>query len=384
MEKQILIINSGSDSERFLTEIFEELPSELSFTLLTSAPGGNLSTYFRQKHWQIKKIVLGPDFGRGKAVKLLFIFFFPLFFFSLLVRLSYYKIAKKTETLVCLGMNEKLITACPARILGIKTVWLESPNEKTFADGSLGRRFRRCAKKAMIICFNRLQADRLCRLLKSENVKIIEPGIRLNQFRYQDNIFNNLAQLEAGQKKYFTLGTIADLNDPYIVSHFEILFAIVKKCLSAAPNLQLIIIGDGAERKRLIWLAKKMEIESLVWFVGKQQHLKKWLDGFDLFLVIADRPRLNDLLITLKAMASELPVIAQADVGLEEIVENGKTGFLLSMRDDDKITEKIISLRRDKYLLKRLGTAGRERVEKNHDIARSVREFEKILYNMNP
>lgn len=377
--KNILIINSLPAGGELLAELLEEFSPGFRFSLLSAGTDNRLPAFFKQKNWPVKKIRLGPPLQGGFLPNLYFSLLYPVFLISNLFRLAYLKYRGKIDTIVCLGLNGKLLLTLPAALLKIRAVWLELPNENLDIPKFAGHCFSFSARRAVLVAFTGQDRERLKRRAGTEKISGIPPGIRLNQFKYQDNIFNNLAHLEAGQKKFFTLGVVARLEGQKILHRFEILFGAVKKSLNVAPNLQLIIVGDGAERKKLVWLAKKLEIESLVWLVGEQAHIRKWLDGFDVFLIISERPDAQDFLLALKAMAAELPVIAPDDAGLEEIVEDGKTGFLVRLGDDEKLTEKIINLRRDKYLVKRLGLAGKERVLKNFDIAKTREEFEELL-----
>lgn len=74
----------------------------------------------------------------------------------------------------------------------------------------------------------------------------------------------------------------------------------------------------------------------------------------------------------LEAMASGKPVIASRVGGLQEIVEDGVTGFLVEPRDVRELSEKLELLMDNPALRKTMGEAARKRVE-------SVYEWKKII-----
>jgi glycosyltransferase involved in cell wall biosynthesis len=68
-------------------------------------------------------------------------------------------------------------------------------------------------------------------------------------------------------------------------------------------------------------------------------------------------------LVVLEAMAQAKPVVATAVGGTPEAVVDGETGLLVSPRDVTALTEALGRLLRDEDLRRRLGNAGRRRVE---------------------
>ena len=149
--------------------------------------------------------------------------------------------------------------------------------------------------------------------------------------------------------------------------------------MPVVPNLQLIIVGNSLERKSLSWLAKKMEIDSLVWFIDEQTQIKKWLDSFNVYVVTAELPELEDYYNILGAMASSLPIIGPLNVGLEEVILENKTGSLIASGNSEMLASQIIKLHEDKKLCQQLGADGRERVQQFFTLDKIVDKFMAIL-----
>jgi len=68
-----------------------------------------------------------------------------------------------------------------------------------------------------------------------------------------------------------------------------------------------------------------------------------------------------------ESMAAGLPVVASRIGGLETSVVDGETGYLLPPGDVDAMTDALRKLLADPCLRKRLGEAGRRRVEQEYD-----------------
>jgi glycosyltransferase involved in cell wall biosynthesis len=76
-------------------------------------------------------------------------------------------------------------------------------------------------------------------------------------------------------------------------------------------------------------------------------------------------PSLSDAqpLVAFEAMACGLPVIVTENTGTQEIIREGKDGFVIPIRDVGALKEKIRLLYEDGELLKRMGQAARNRIQ---------------------
>ena len=359
--------------------LFNELsPPKYLFYLLSNKSG--LISQFKLKQWPIKKAYLGSRILNSKINSFLFLILLPLFFIVYFVYLLYYKYSKKITSIVCLGCNEKFIFTPLAKIIKMKIIWIELPDTDIAGMPKfIIWLYKINSKWASIAVFTGFAKTRLKKIGVEENrIKIIPLGIKLNCFEYQDTIFNKLAQANKNgfQKKYFTVGTIADLSQQQKI---EALLKAAKHCLTVISNLQLIIVGDGKERKSLVWLAKKMEIDSIVWFVGEQNRVKKWLESFDIFAAVAEKPNIDDLSMLLHAMSAELPIIGQSNIGLDGMVREDNNGLLIEMGSSEALAIQIINLQQNKRLRLDFGKNSRELAERNFSISAMAEKFEQLL-----
>ncbi len=380
MNKKVLIINSFLNTSQFLVDLLEELSQlDYSFYLLSSTSG--IYNKFKQNKWLARKIYLGPNLIRAKYwQQLFFIFFYPLAFLIYLVILVFYKYNQKIKTIICLNWNEKIIFTPLAKVLKLNIIWLEYPETDYRALNKLLLwLYKSFSQGIRIIVFNSLSKTQLKNLgVREDSIKVIQPGIKLNQFKRQETIFHTIAQVDQKRQghKFFTIGTVTQLNKR---QNMEILFQAVKKCLTVIPNLQLVVMGDERERKDLIWLAKKMEIDSLVWFVSQESYLRKWLDSFDVFVLTTPKPDLDDLVMILKAMAAKISVIAPSNLGIEDMVDEDRSGILIEMDNSETLTQEVIRLGQDKRLRVRLGQKAQERVDKDFSMSSVVKELAKLI-----
>ncbi|MEK7484300.1 MAG: glycosyltransferase [Planctomycetota bacterium] len=142
------------------------------------------------------------------------------------------------------------------------------------------------------------------------------------------------------------------------------------------PNY-LVIIGEGEERHTLEEKIRELHLEPYVFLLGYRQDIPACLRCFDLFVM----PSLYEGfgLVAVEAMASGVPVLANAVDSLKDLIEEGKTGFLVTPQDSQKWTDKLMTLfvRRD-HLTQIIETAKTGAQQFRED--RMVEEY-KLLYS---
>src|ERR671936_2851919 len=79
-------------------------------------------------------------------------------------------------------------------------------------------------------------------------------------------------------------------------------------------------------------------------------------------------------LAALEAMASGLPIVASDTGGLPEMVDDGRTGFLVPVGDAEALAQRLALLLSDDQLCGRMSSASRERVRQRFSATRMAAE----------
>jgi glycosyltransferase involved in cell wall biosynthesis len=146
------------------------------------------------------------------------------------------------------------------------------------------------------------------------------------------------------------------------------------------PDLRLEIAGSGSERGALEALAAKRGIAERVSFLG-------WVaDPIDLhrrwnaFAIPSTQEGFG--LAALEAMSAGVPVVASAVGGLVELVEDGRSGFLVPPGDARSLSDRISRLLDDPDLRSTMAAAAAERARQFSDSAmaeRTAAVYEELL-----
>ena len=138
------------------------------------------------------------------------------------------------------------------------------------------------------------------------------------------------------------------------------------------------LVGDGPDRRDLMRQAARAGIEDRVRFLGQltQLEVREALREADVVAAPSvptrDGRREGIPVALMEAMASGLPVVASRISGIPELVGEDETGFLVGPRDVEALAGALERLARDEGLRRRLGAAGRAKVEREFDLRQNA------------
>lgn len=174
-------------------------------------------------------------------------------------------------------------------------------------------------------------------------------------------------------KESLRVGFFKHLKEIYGPEYLIKAFAVVSKKFDDA---ELFLAGEGELKEELENLAKKLEVSRKVHFLGFVENVSKIMASMDVTVV----PSLSEGLpvAALESEALQVPVIATRVGGLPEVVEDGKTGFLFSPRDDKALAKAMIKLLSNKDLRLKMGKAGRKLVLEKYSWEKNAKKMERL------
>lgn len=189
---------------------------------------------------------------------------------------------------------------------------------------------------------------------KAKEVKYV-PGIGVDTEKIKDIKKNRKILNEFNIKDEVVLVSVGELSNRK--NHKVILKALEK----VKGNFKYIICGQGAKKEELINLAKELNLQEKVEFLGYRQDVKEILKASDIFCFPSKQEGLPVALM--EAMASGLPVICSDIRGNKDLIENKKGGYLLKSYDIDEYSIKIQELIENKFLREEMGNFNLEKIK---------------------
>jgi len=132
----------------------------------------------------------------------------------------------------------------------------------------------------------------------------------------------------------------------------------VIKALHIIKNNKIKLVVCGGDDKEHRNLVNKLKENKRVMFVGDVKNIDEYYVMADMFVFPTFYEGFS--FATLQAASSGLPVIATIANGTEDLIENGKNGYLLKTRKPEVIANKIKLLVKNNNLRKKMSRRARE------------------------
>jgi len=142
--------------------------------------------------------------------------------------------------------------------------------------------------------------------------------------------------------------------------------AAVKLC-SYNKKVIFILIGEGSTKTRIMQKVPAGLVDTQIYFAGMRDDIESIHQLTDVgLLVTAPCEGLSNSAI--EYMAAGKPVIASEGGGTDELVQDGKTGYLIENKNSEMLIQKIEMLMNDAHLAATMGMNGQRWVHDHLDI----------------
>ena len=263
------------------------------------------------------------------------------------------------------GRNAPPHIACIKGVLGDAVRFEAGATRASLAlQASLERKHARRAD--LVITVSRYCAERLEALYGVRGAIVVPELIDLEGWR---RLFmaNPVA---AGPDKFIVLSVCRF----YPRKRLDVLLRAAGLMRDTIPELEIRIVGNGPEYRRLQGICRDLDLRSTVRWLGdvSMSRLAEEYNRCDVFCLPSVQEGFG--IVLLEAMAAGKPVVAARAAAIPELVRNG---ILVEPEKPGALAEAIIRLYRDPDLRRSLGSAGLrdvEQFEMNREAARFLRE----------
>lgn len=176
-------------------------------------------------------------------------------------------------------------------------------------------------------------------------IEILETGIDFDNFKKTDLDYRQKLRLPKGAEVLLFVGRLGkEKSVDFLIRSF----ALLKR-----PNAYLVIIGDGAERKRLEALAKSFKQPNVI-FTGYQTREEVIAANLACDIFVFSSVTETQALVLLEAAAAKKPFVAVKDATVERIVKDGVNGLIVRPKEQE-FAQALTKLLNDPKLQKKMG-----------------------------
>lgn len=205
---------------------------------------------------------------------------------------------------------------------------------------------------------------------KKEVVFINGVGVDINKFTNEEtNLLNRLEVRDnyGISEDEIVVGTIAEFITRK--RYFDFL-NVAKRLIEVNGNYKFLMVGTGEKLEDIKQLAEELGIVENCIFAGYCSNVIPYLNAMDIFLFTSNQEGLPRALM--EAMAIGKPVVASKIRGNEDLIQDGITGFLVSIGDIDEYAKKIEMARKNISV----GKAAQDRIFQVYSITKIVEKIQ--------
>lgn len=193
-----------------------------------------------------------------------------------------------------------------------------------------------------------------------ERIKIVHCGV-------DPSIYGLDRATRAPAKELMFVGRLAGIKG------VPLLLEALHRLKEKHPDAHLTLVGDGPERKSLEAQVRQKDLHGAVTFLGYlgQAEVAEQLNKSDVLVLPSFAEGVP--VVLMEAMAAQLPVIATRVAGVQELVENGVSGYTPPPGDLNTLVAALDQLLSDPELRARMGQAGRAKVVADFDVSKEAK-----------
>lgn len=186
------------------------------------------------------------------------------------------------------------------------------------------------------------------------------------------------ARLAAAPRRAPGSPTVLAVARMYPRKHLDDLLEATRLLAPRIPDLAVRIIGGGPEAVALRAQHARLGLGDRVRFLGEVGAAELAIEyaNADLFCLPSVQEAFG--IVFVEAMAAGIPIVACRAAAVPEVVEDGRTGVLVSPRRPDLLADAIEGLVHNPELRKALGAGGRQRAD-TYDVPRVARAWLEVI-----
>jgi glycosyltransferase involved in cell wall biosynthesis len=145
---------------------------------------------------------------------------------------------------------------------------------------------------------------------------------------------------------------------------------------AAAPDVMVALVGEGPERTALQELARARGVPLAL--AGYRADPAPFMAAFDVAVLPS---RVEGMpMVLLEAMALGIACVATPAAGNVEVIEDGRSGFLVGFDDAAALAETLARLASDPTLRGRIGSAAAERIAARFSVDAMWSRYRAVLH----
>ena len=211
-----------------------------------------------------------------------------------------------------------------------------------------------------------------------EKISIVQNGVETSLFSPQANARELRRNLGTDFK--FVVSYIGTLG---LAHGLDLLIAAAENLQRVAPQVQFMLVGEGADRKRIVSLARSKKLTNLL-FVGQQprERIPAYISASDACVVMLKPSEIFETVIPTKMlefMSCGRPVILAVRGESRHLLESSGGGLSIEPDNPEALCAAIVRLHEQPALCEQLGRNGRNHIIRELSRQRTANHYLTVL-----
>ena len=185
------------------------------------------------------------------------------------------------------------------------------------------------------------------------HIRVVRNGIDLERFAYSN-------WSASGKPSIVGVGSLLPLK------RWDRILRVVRQVRSQGIDCSLTIAGEGPERASLERMAQDLGIQEHAVFIGATSDVPELLRQSRLLVHASETEGCPNAVM--EAMACGRAVLATDSGDVPLLVDDGKTGFVVSRGNDKALADRLVELVTNPDLCMAMGRNGRKKAEREFDL----------------
>jgi glycosyltransferase involved in cell wall biosynthesis len=159
--------------------------------------------------------------------------------------------------------------------------------------------------------------------------------------------------------------------------NFALLIDAAAAVVKDNPDIGFVVFGEGPLRPALVEQIVRLGLRERFVLAGFRNDLSSWLPHLDLAVMSSTTEGLPVFL--LEAFAAAVPMVATAVGGIPEVLQDGRSGYLIPSGDGAALARRISELLGAEAARQRMGRAAKERVQTAFSFEEMARKYRELF-----
>ena len=209
-------------------------------------------------------------------------------------------------------------------------------------------------------------------------ISVVENGVETDIFRLEPAAMELRKQLKLeGRFVICYIGTMGNAHG------LETLIAAAEELQTAFPCVVFLLIGEGAQKERIVKLAAGRGLDNIRFFDQQpRERIPTYISAADVCLVMLRKSELFKTVIPTKLleyMACERPVIVAVDGQARQIVQEAGAGIFAEPGNSHALVNAIFDVAGEPERRQKMGTSGRQYIVNRFSREKTAREYIGVL-----